>query len=221
MSEPPLRVIVADDQTVVREGLVTLLGLADGIEVVGSAADGEGACALVRDHAPDVALLDLQMPGVGGVEATRRIRHEHPGTEVVILTTYTDDASILEALEAGARGYLTKDAGRSQIALALRAAASGQAALDPGVQERLLVRARRGVEVPGAPEPPPDGLTSRELEVVALIGAGLTNAQIALRLHITEATVKSHVNHLFAKAGLRDRAQAVRYAYAHGLVEAG
>lgn len=219
MSAPSLRVVVADDQTVVREGLVTLLGLADGVEVVAAAADGEQACSLVRQHRPDVALLDLRMPGVDGVEATRRIRAAHPETEVVILTTYTDDASILDALEAGARGYLTKDAGRAQIVLALRAAAAGQTMLDPGVQQRLLARAR-GPAIPPTTLPP-DGLTARELEVVALIGAGLSNAQIALELHITEATVKSHINHLFAKAGLRDRAQAVRYAYAHGLLAAG
>ena len=157
MSERPLRVIVADDQTVVREGLVTLLGLADGIEVVGAAADGEAACALVREHAPDVALLDLQMPGVDGVEATRRIRRQHPGTEVVILTTYTDDASILEALEAGARGYLTKDAGgdrrsRSRSAppppgrlRSIRACRSGSSSAPRGVDPPAARSRRRTV----------------------------------------------------------------------------
>jgi len=211
-------VVVADDQTVVREGLVTLLGLVPGIEVLGAAADGAEAATLVGELRPDVALLDLRMPGVDGVEATRQIRDRFPATEVVVLTTFTDDASILDALAAGARGYLTKDAGRAQIVLALRAAAAGQTMLDPEVQERLVARARTGAAPDGPPPEPPDGLTSREVEVVALIGQGLTNAEIALALTITEATVKSHVNHLFAKAGLRDRAQAVRYAYAHGLV---
>jgi len=219
MSDDVVRVIVADDQTVVREGLVTLLGLVPGIEVAGAAADGAEACALVAEQRPDVALLDLRMPGVDGVEATRRIRAHHPRTQVVVLTTFTDDASILEALAAGARGYLTKDAGRAQIALALRAAAAGQATLDPAVQARLLARASGAAALaePTGSEAP-DGLTAREVEVAALIGRGLSNGEIALALHITEATVKSHVNHLFAKAGLRDRAQAVRYAYAHGLV---
>jgi DNA-binding NarL/FixJ family response regulator len=216
MSDDVVRVVLADDQTVVREGLVTLLGLVPGIEVAGAAADGAEACALVAEHDPDVALLDLRMPGVDGVEATRRIRERHPRTEVVVLTTFTDDASILEALAAGARGYLTKDAGRAQIAVALRAAAAGQATLDPAVQARLLERATGGSQEP--PSEPPDGLTAREAEVAALIGRGMSNGEIALALHITEATVKSHVNHLFAKAGLRDRAQAVRYAYAQGLV---
>jgi DNA-binding NarL/FixJ family response regulator len=217
---PVVRVVVADDQTIVREGLVTLLGLVPDIEVVGAAADGEQAVELVARHAPDVVLMDLGMPRMDGVTATTRIRHEHPGTRVVVLTTFADDTSILAALRAGALGYLTKDAGRAQIAQAVRTAAADQAVLDPSVQARLLAAAS---DPPRPPSPPtartalPDGITTREAEVLALIAAGLTNAQIAARLYVTEATVKTHINHLFTKAGLHDRAQAVTYAYRHGL----
>jgi DNA-binding NarL/FixJ family response regulator len=217
MSDPPatVRVVVADDQAVVREGLVMLLGLLPGVDVVGAAASGDEALALVAEHAPDVALMDLRMPGCDGVEATRRIRAQHPLTEVVVLTTYADDDSIVAALQAGARGYLTKDAGRREIAVALRAAAAGTAVLDPAVQARLLAAAVAAPPPPTPPAPLPDGLTSREGEVLALIARGLSNGEIARELVVSEATVKTHVNHIFAKAGVRDRAQAVHYAYRH------
>ncbi len=209
-----MRVVVADDQTVVREGLITLLGTMTGIEVVGSAANGEGAVALVAEMSPDVVLMDLRMPEVDGVEATRRIRAEHTGTQVVVLTTYADDESIVRALRAGAIGYLTKDAGRDQIRRALEAAASGQAVLDAAVQARLVgVASLPGVE--GGPLP--DGLTEREADVLRLIAAGYSNAEIARALFVSEATVKTHVNHIFAKTGSRDRAQAVAYANRRGL----
>jgi DNA-binding NarL/FixJ family response regulator len=216
VNEPPvLRVIVADDQTAVREGLATLLGLVDGIDVIAVAADGREAVGLVLHHTPDVVLMDLRMPVMDGVEATRRIRAQRPGVEVVVLTTHSDDGSILEALTAGARGFLTKDAGRAEIALALRAASAGQTLLAPEVQQRLLTAAY-------APQTPPrelpDGLTVREGRVLELVAAGLSNGRIAAELVITEATVKTHVNHIFAKIGARDRAQAVHYAYEHGLV---
>ena len=213
----PLRIAVADDQTAVREGLATLLDLLPGITVVGTAADGEEAVALVEREHPDVVLMDLRMPGCDGVEATRRIRAEHPETQVVVLTTYADDESILQALHAGARGYLTKDAGRSEIARAIEAAAAGQSVLDPAVQARLLAVAG-DAPLPAPPETRPDGMTAREVEVLALIAGGLSNGQIARRLFVSEATVKTHVNHIFAKAGVRDRAQAVHYAYQHGIV---
>ena len=203
--------VVVDDQTTVREGLVTLLGLLDEVEVVGAAADGEDALRLVKRHRPDVVLMDLRMPRCDGVEATRRIRAEHPGVEIVVLTTYADDESIVSALRAGARGYLTKDAGRREIALAIAAAAAGPSLPAPAVQASLLA-----TTPPPAPELP-DGLTPREGEVLALIAAGLSNAQIALELVVTEATVKSHVNRIFAKTGVHDRAQAVHYAYRQGL----
>ncbi|MFC8276609.1 response regulator [Streptomyces sp. NPDC057271] len=224
------RVIVADDQSMVREGIVLVLGLLPGIEVVGAARDGEEAVALTAELAPDVVLMDLRMPRCDGVEATRRIRAEHPGTEVVVLTTYADDDSLFPALRAGARGYLTKDAGGEEIVRAVRDVLDGRAGLAPSVQRRLLEKLMSQPEGGARPShhvqrgsrrqsgPLPDGLTDREAEVLALVADGLSNQEIGARLSISTATVKTHINNLFAKAGVRDRAQAVRYAYQHGLV---
>jgi DNA-binding NarL/FixJ family response regulator len=219
-SEANVRVLVADDQTVVREGLVMLLGLSAGIEVVAAAADGEEAVRLAHRHRPDVVLMDLRMPRLDGVGATRRILADLPGTHVIVLTTYADDDSVFAALEAGARGYLTKDATAADIQRAIRTVCAGEALLDPSVQRRLI---ERTLGVAAAPSPPPsvsaypDGLTQREAEVLREIAAGHTNREIAERLVISEATVKTHVNNIFSKANLRDRAQAVVYAVNHGL----
>jgi len=207
-----MRVLVADDQTVVREGLVTLLSTMADVEVVGAAADGEEAIALVAQATPDVVLMDLRMPRVDGIEATGCIRSEHPDVQVVVLTTYSDDESIVHALRAGAIGYLTKDAGREHIRRALEAAAAGQAVLDPTVQARLVQAARLP---PSTSARLPDGLTEREGEVLRLIVSGKSNAEIAAQLFVSEATVKTHVNHIFAKTGSRDRAQAIAYAHRH------
>jgi DNA-binding NarL/FixJ family response regulator len=212
-----IRVLVADDQRVVREGLEMLLRLLPGIDVVGSAADGEEAVALAGRLRPDVVLMDLGMPHCDGVEATRRLRERQPGTYVLVLTTYADDRSVVAALRAGARGFLTKDAGADQIEQALRAVMRGEAAIDPAVQHHVVAAVAAGGAGEAADEALPDGLTPREAEVMSLIAAGLSNAEIADRLVITEATVKSHVNHLFGKTGVRDRAQAVAYAYRNGL----
>ena len=215
-----IRVLVADDQRVVREGLATLLGLLEGVEVVGTASDGNEACELAARLRPDVVLMDLRMPRCGGVEATRGLRDLDPNIKVLMLTTYADDRSVIDALRAGARGYLTKDAGAEQIRLALDQVVRGQAAIDPAVQHHLLdaiaATPARSVSVPTESRLP-DGLTPREAEVLALVAEGLSNAEIAARLYVNETTVKSHINHLFAKTGVRDRAQAVRYAYRHGL----
>jgi DNA-binding NarL/FixJ family response regulator len=243
MSDRRVKVIVVDDQALVREGLLTLLATVDGIETVGSAADGLDATTLCAQHQPDVVLMDLRMPVLDGVKATKRIKNAHPQTEVVVLTTHADDASIFEALQAGALGYLTKDAGITEISRAVFAAADHQALLDPQVQARLLAAATSGRSAagPGSPagpaasmsasgtaesggggdsatQPPPaDDLTRRELEVLKLIANGLSNQEIAQQLFVSEATVKTHINHVFAKTGARDRAQAVHYAYSHGL----
>ncbi|MFG2831816.1 response regulator [Streptomyces sp. NPDC048434] len=214
------RVVVADDQTVVREGIVMLLGLLPGIEVIGSAADGEDAVRLVAELSPDVVLMDLRMPRCDGVEATRRIHAEHPGTQVVVLTTYADDDSLFPALQAGARGYLTKDADGDEIVRAIDDVLSGEAGLSPKIQRKLLERFTAPVRpVPQPPDEPPDGLTAREVEVLRLVAEGQSNPEIARTLHVSTATVKTHINNLFAKAGLRDRAQAIHYAYRHGLAQ--
>ncbi|HLY47667.1 MAG TPA: response regulator transcription factor [Solirubrobacteraceae bacterium] len=226
-----LRVLIADDQRVVREGLTMLVGLIDGLEVVGTAANGVEAVTLTETERPDVVLMDLQMPEVDGAEATRRIRDRAPETQVLVLTTYADDASLFPALQAGARGYLTKDASAEEIEQAIRAVAEGRTHLDAAIQERL-VAAVVGEEASGAaPAPPgpaagvapaattlPDDLTPREAEVLKLIAAGLSNAEIAEALVVSAATVKTHVNRVFYKTGARDRAQAVRYAYQHQLI---
>jgi DNA-binding NarL/FixJ family response regulator len=233
-SDAPVTVVVADDQSAVREGLVLLLGTLSGVTVAGQAADGDAAVALVAATSPQVVLMDLNMPGCDGVAATRRITAEHPSTRVVVLTTYADDESIIGALQAGALGYLTKDATRAEIGRAIMAAADGQAVLDPGVQRRLLSAATRTPAAPAttpasagatpaggaaAPSGDPGGvddLTPREAEVLKLIAAGQSNREIARTLYVSEATVKTHVNRIFAKTGSRDRVQAMRYAYTHG-----
>ena len=227
--DEPVTVVVADDQSAVREGLVLLLGTLPGISVAGQASDGDAAVDLVARTRPQVVLMDLNMPGCDGVAATRRITAEHPGTRVVVLTTYADDESIIGALQAGALGYLTKDATRAEIGRALRAAAAGQAVLDPDVQRRLLSAAARAPEMPaptGTPGTPggagsreADDLTPREAEVLRLIAEGQSNREIARTLFVSEATVKTHVNRIFAKTASRDRAQAIRYAYTHGYAD--
>jgi DNA-binding NarL/FixJ family response regulator len=232
-----IRVLVADDQAAVREGLATLLDLTPGIEVVGEARDGAQAVQLVADRSPDVVLMDLHMPGTDGIAATEQITREYPDTRVVVLTTYADDATIQGALRAGALGYLTKDADRVQIARAVQAAANGQSVLDEAVQRRLIAAIGNGGPTSplgaaptaaasaapsapsGPPAGPPAGLTAREVDVLRLVAAGRSNPEIARELYVSEATVKTHINHVFAKTGARDRAQAVRFAYRHGLVE--
>ncbi|MBO3751277.1 response regulator transcription factor [Streptosporangiaceae bacterium NEAU-GS5] len=209
------RVLVADDQTVVREGLVLLLGLIPGLEVVGAAVDGADAVRLVGEHRPDIVLMDLRMPRMDGVEATRVVRERHPDTQVVVLTTYADDESVFAALKAGARGFLTKSAGADEIAEAIARVRAGDAQLDPSVQRRLLDSMTSPKETPSRP----GGLTAREIDVLRLIAGGLSNAEIAKRLFISETTVKTHINNLFAKIGARDRAQAVTYAYRNGLAD--
>jgi DNA-binding NarL/FixJ family response regulator len=214
----PIRVLIADDQRVVREGLSMLVGLIDGVEVVGTASDGIEAVERARSARPDIVLMDLRMPRLEGADATREIRATLPATQVLVLTTYADDASLFPALQAGAHGYLTKDASAEEIEQAIRAVVAGQTHLDPAIQQRLVAAVLDSPPVPDArPQTLADDLTPREVEVLKLIAAGLSNADIAEALVVSAATVKTHVNRIFYKTGARDRAQAVRYAYQHGL----
>ena len=217
-----IRVIVVDDQQIVRDGLVALLELLADVTVIGAAGDGERALELIGESAPDVVLMDLRMPVMDGVETTRRITQTHPGVAVVVLTTYADDESIVSALQAGARGYLTKNAGRAEIAAALRSAATGQSTFDATVSQRLVAALSTATPPVTAVERGrnPDGLTTRETQVLALIGQGLSNAEIAAKLFIGETTVKTHINNAFSKIGVRNRTEAMRYAYQNGLAEA-
>jgi len=225
----PIRVLIADDQRVVREGLSMLVGLIDDVEVVGAACDGAEAVRLAQACRPDVVLMDLRMPDLDGITATGLLREQLPAARVLVLTTYADQDAIVPALRAGARGYLTKDASAEQIEAAIRAVHAGQTHLDPAVQERLVAAVIRSPDPAGhagtgtsagtgtGTRPPPDGLTTREAQVLALLASGLSNAEIAQRLYLSHATVKTHINRIFAKTGARDRAQAVRYAYQHDL----
>ena len=223
-----IRVLIADDQRVVREGLSMLVALIDDVQVVGTASDAAEAIRLAGDRRPDVVLMDLRMPGTDGIAATADLRERLPAARVLVLTTYADQDAIVPALQAGARGYLTKDASAEQIEAAIRAVHAGHTHLDPIVQERLVTAVISRPPAAGPPDPgagagpgpgrkPPGGLTVREAEVLTLLAAGLSNAEIATRLYLSHATVKTHINRIFAKTGARDRAQAVRYAYQHGL----
>ena len=227
---PDIRVLVADDQKIVREGLVTLLSLLPGIAVIGAAIDGDDAVRQAQQLRPDVVLMDLNMPRCNGVEATERLRRLRPDAAVVVLTTYSDDAWVFAALQAGARGFLTKDAGTEEILRAITDVAAGHAQLDPAVQRRLLDALHRGnrfavaatdedapAEATTAANPAADGFTARETEVLAHLVAGESNEEIAAALFVSEATVKTHIHHLLGKTGLRDRSQLVGYAFRNGL----
>ena len=217
MTESPIRVLIADDQRVVRDGLTMIVGLIEGVDVVATASDGIEAVTGAERERPDVVLMDLRMPGLDGAGATRQIRATLPDTEVLVLTTYADDRSLFPALQAGARGYLTKDAGAEEIEQAIRALAAGRTHLDPTIQQRLVAAVLEAQPSHGQVPTLPDDLTPRETEVLKLIAAGLSNAEIAAALVVSNATVKTHVNRIFSKTGARDRAQAVHYAYRHGM----
>jgi DNA-binding NarL/FixJ family response regulator len=224
----PVRVLGGDDQTVARDGLTLLLGLLPGVEVIGTAVDGADAVRQAAATGPDVVLMDLSMPNGGGVQATREILRQQPGVRVVVLTAYSDDDSVFAALQAGARGFLTKNASAGEILRALSSVRAGDAQLDPSVQRRLVEAVLSGeplgasgaqAEAAAPPDPALDGLTPREIEVLTEIAAGLSNAELAARFRISGATVKSHINHLLAKTGTRDRGQLVGYAFRHGLAD--
>ena len=208
-----IRVVVADDHAVVRRGLTGLIEAADDMTVVGVAGDGAEAVALVREHRPDVALMDLQMPGVDGVEATRTIVAEALGTEVLVLTSFSDQARIHAAIDAGAVGYLLKDAEPEHLLDGIRAVARGESPIDPRAARHLLA-AR---PTPGAVA----DLSPREAEVLRLVVEGLLNKQIAQRLGVTERTVKAHLTSVYQRIGVADRTQAALWAQRHGLVDPG
>jgi DNA-binding NarL/FixJ family response regulator len=252
-----IRVLVADDQKVVRDGLCLLVGMLPDVEVIGAAVDGEDAIRQATRDLPDVVLMDLHMPNCDGVEATRRIVRDQPSVRVVVLTAYSDDERVFGALRAGARGYLTKDASAGEILQAISAVCAGNAQLDPSVQRRLVDAIAKGARVGlvdasladaslagtevagtevagtevagtgvagvggsrgGRRKAALAGLTEREVDVLTAIGGGLSNAEISARFRISPATVKTHVNHLLAKTGMRDRAQLVGYAFRQDLV---
>ena len=219
MTSSPIRVLIADDQQMVRQGFTVLLNTKPDIEVIGQAVDGLDAVAKVAELAPDVVLMDIRMPELGGIEATRRITSATPHIRVLVLTTFDLDEYVYEALRAGASGFLLKDASVDQLAEAVRVVAAGDALLAPGITRRLIAQFSR---LDGKPRPPlkerVGDLTERETEVLALIAQGLSNAEIAQRLVVAEQTVKTHVGRILVKLGLRDRTQAAVFAYESGLV---
>ncbi|MEU2771602.1 response regulator transcription factor [Streptomyces sp. NPDC007162] len=219
-SGSPIRVVIADDQQMVRQGFTVLLNAQPGIEVVGQAVDGLDAVTKVGELTPDVVLMDIRMPELGGIEATRRIVGERPHIKVLVLTTFDLDEYVYEALRAGASGFLLKDASAAKLAEAVQVVAAGDALIAPVITRRLIARFSQldggGVRAPLKARV--GDLTERETEVLALIAQGLSNAEIAERLVVAEQTVKTHVGRILVKLGLRDRTQAAVFAYESGLV---
>ncbi|QKG19176.1 response regulator [Actinomadura verrucosospora] len=212
MTEAPIRLLIADDHPVVRDGLSSMFASAPGFEVLGEAADGAEALRLALDLEPDVVLMDLRMPGMDGLTAIAELGRRGSRARVLVLTTYDTDSHVLPAIEAGATGYLLKDAPRDELLRAARAAAHGEAVLSPSVAASLMNRVR---------EPAPQLLSQRELTVLELVAAGNTNREAAARLFITEATVKTHLLNIYAKLGVSDRAAAVAEAFRRGLLASG
>jgi DNA-binding NarL/FixJ family response regulator len=217
-----IRVLLVDDQTLVRDGFRMILDAQDDIEVVGEAADGVEALAQARELRPDVVLMDIRMPGRDGLQATRDVVRELSDTRVLILTTFDLNEYVYEAMRAGASGFLLKDVPRAQLIDGVRTVAAGDALLAPAITRRLIEQFVKRPPASIRPLPPSlDALTARELEILKLVAAGLSNSEIAARLVVSEATVKTHVAHALAKLDLRDRVQAVVFAYESGLVEPG
>jgi DNA-binding NarL/FixJ family response regulator len=208
----PIRLLIVDDHPVVRDGLRGMLAGDPELEVVGEASDGSEALALIGSLRPDVVLMDLRMPGLGGAAAIRALAEQGSAAHVLVLTTYDSDSDVTPALEAGATGYLLKDAPREQLVAAIHAAARGEAVLAPSVATRLVSQLRA---------PAQDALSERELEVLTLIAQGETNRGAAAKLFISEATVKTHLLHIYEKLGVNDRAAAVAAAYERGLLVPG
>ncbi|MDQ4049173.1 MAG: response regulator transcription factor [Actinomycetota bacterium] len=220
MSDEPIRVLIADDQALVRSGLALVIGAEPGMEVAGEAADGREALARCRELEPDFALLDIRMPGLDGLEVARRLVRDHPAIRVAMLTTFDLDSYLYEALRIGVSGFFLKDDPPEQIVAGIRAAIAGASLLAPSLTERVVARYVRG-PAPGSVAPELEELTARERQVLAFIARGLSNSEIAAELVVGEATVKTHVSHIFRKLDIRDRAQAVIVAYETGLVSPG
>ena len=204
-----IRILITDDHPVVREGLAGMLAEQPDFEVVGLAADGEAAVTLHHTLTPDVTLMDLQMPGLDGVGAIETIQAQHPAAHILVLTTYDADADILRAIEAGATGYLLKDAPREELFRAIRATAAGESVLAPAVAARLMTRVRAPAE---------ENLSAREIEVLQLVAKGSSNKQVGKALHISTATVKTHLIHIYSKLGVDDRTAAVTTAIEKGII---
>lgn len=216
-----IRVVIADDQAVVRGGLRMILECEEDIEVIGDAADGRHALGLVRELDPDVALMDIRMPTLDGIEATRTLVAAGARTRVLVLTTYDLDENVYDALKAGAAGFLVKTDSPERLVQAVRVVAAGEALLAPDITRRLVDRFVAGRRPNAAAPPQLEELTTRELEVLGLVARGLSNAEIAAKLFVSDGTVKTHVARILSKLGLRDRVQVVVYAYERGIVEPG
>ena len=210
-----IKVLIVDDQAIIVDGLSVMVGARENLEVVGTAGDGYQALEMVAQHQPDVVLMDLKMPRMNGVQATKAIKEQHPNTHVVILTTYDEDDWIIDAVRAGANGYLLKDAGRDEIISAIEGSVAGEKPVDPAVASKLFSYVQSGVPVQTSAV---DGLTDRELAILKLMATGLTNSGIGDRLHLAEGTVRNHVTNILSKLDVTDRTQAVVFAWRHGLV---
>jgi NarL family two-component system response regulator LiaR len=214
MPQPPIRVLVVDDQVIVREGISLLLSQVEGIEVVGEAGNGQQAVDQAAALQPDVILMDLVMPGMDGIEATRHITATREDARVLVLTSYAGDDKVIPAIEAGARGFLLKDSSPADLIRAIRHVHEGRSSLDPAIASQVLLELKR----PAKPPPAPDSLTDRELEVLRLVATGLSNTEIAAQLVITEATVRSHMSNILSKLHLANRVQATLYALQEGII---
>ncbi len=213
-----IKVLIVDDQAIILDGLSVMVGARENLEVVGTAGDGYEALEMVATHQPDVVLMDLKMPRMNGVQATKAIKEQHPATHVVILTTYDEDDWIVDAVRAGANGYLLKDAGRDEIISAIEGTVAGEKPVDPAVASKLFSYVQSGVPVQSAAFLDEVGLTDRELAILKLMATGLTNSGIGDRLHLAEGTVRNHVTNILSKLDVADRTQAVVFAWRHGLV---
>ena len=214
-----IRVLICDDQTVVREGLAAILSTAPGIEVVGLASNGREALDLLQEDQPDVVLMDLKMPVMNGVQTTQHLRRKHPEVNVLVLTTYADDQWVLDAVRAGAAGYLLKDTRRDKLIDAIKGTAEGKTYLDPAIAGKLTQQVASGTGPSEATEPPLDSFTEREQEVLSLLAQGLSNPEIADRLHLARGTVRNYVSAILQKLGVSDRTQAAVMAVRRGMIE--